>query len=268
MKLPNYRDVSVWLLLVGLSACSGLLTTEDPTLTWSAEQLYDEGREQLRSGNYAEAIKYFERVQARYPFGVHAQQAQLDLIHTHHLDGEPALAVAAADRFIRIHPRHPFVDYAYYMKGVVNFQRGRNSIAARIMPTDPETTDTALVQQAFSDFGELVNRFPDSRYADDARQRMIYLRNTVARYEYRIADFYYRRGAYLAAANRASQVVEKYSKTPAALDALALMTRAFLAMSLPERARDSFRVLELNAPDSPHLTELRQRLGDPRQASR
>ncbi len=263
ISLFPWRGGLLLALLLTVTACGWLPKEVDNTKNWSADQLYTEGRDQMNSGNYEEAVKYFDRVQARYPFGRHAQQAQLDLIYTHYKDSEPALALAAADRFIRTYPQHPSVDYAYYMRGVVNFQRGRTSIADRLMPTDPETTDTALVQQAFTDFAQLVNRYPNSQYADDAQQRMVYLRNTVARYEFFVADFYYRRGAYLAAANRAVGIVEKYSKTPAALDSLALMTRAYWQLGLPDQAQNSLRVLELNAPNDAALSELRQLLQTP-----
>jgi outer membrane protein assembly factor BamD len=217
--------------------------------------LYSEAKDELNSGNYETAIKYFEKLQARYPFGRYAQQAQLELIYAYYKSDEPDAAIAAADRFIRTYPRNPFVDYAYYLKGIVNFSRN-TSLTDRIFPNDSTQTDTSTTLQSFNDFSELVRKFPQSKYAEDAKQRMLFLRNNLAAYEVRVANYYIRRKAYVAAVNRAKYVLMTYPRTPAVADALAAMTRAYVAMDMTGLAQDSLRVLTLNHPDSADIPEL------------
>jgi len=243
------------LALAGLSSCAWLPEQIDLTANWSPEQFYTEAKQALDGGNYQTAIEHFETLQARYPFGRYAQQAQLGLIYAYYKDGQPDVAIAAADRFISMHPRHPFVDYAYYLKGRVNFSRGVGMIE-RLLPNDPAKTDTSSALQSFNDFAELVQRFPDSKYAKDAQQRMLFLRNNLAAYEVNVADYYMRRKAYVAALNRAKYVLENYSRTPAVVDALAVMTRAYVEMDLNDLAEDTLRVLKLNYPDSPYIPPL------------
>ena len=216
LVMKNRRIFTIFslsLLLLSLNACSWLQQNEDETINWSANRFYSEAKQALNEGDYDTAITYFERLQARYPFGRYAQQAQLELIYAHYKDGEPDLAIAAADRFIKTHPRHPFVDYAHYLKGLTNYDRGIG-LVERLLPNDPTKTDTSNSMQSFNDFAELVQKFPDSKYSQDARQRMLFLRNNLASYEVHVADFYMRRKAYVAAVNRAKYVVENYSRTP------------------------------------------------------
>jgi len=249
------------LLLVGplvaalLAGCSLLPEQIDETRDWSVQQLYSEAKDSMNSGNYKTAIEYLDKIQARYPFGRYAQQAQIDTIYCQYKDNEPDSAIAAADRFIKANPRHPYVDYAYYMKGLANFNRS-NSLLERLAPTDRSRTDTNTARQAYSDFAELTRKFPDSKYAEDARQRMLFLHNSLAAYEVNVADFYMRRGAYVAALNRATYVLKTYSRTPAAEDALSIMTQAYIKMGMPQLANDSLRVLERNYPQSPELPKL------------
>jgi len=247
------------LLLVAVSlvsACSWWNMEEtDETVNWSASRFYSEAKKELNAGNYDTAIDYYERLQARYPFGRYAQQAQLEIIYAHYKAGESDLAIASADRFIQTHPRHPYVDYAHYLKGLTNYDRGVG-LVEKLLPNDPTQTDSSNATQAFNDFAELVQKFPNSTYADDARQRMIFLRNNLAAYEIHVADFYMRRKAYLAAANRAQYVVENYPSTPAVTDALAVMSKAYLNLELPDLADDSYRVLQLNYPDAPQTLEV------------
>lgn len=242
-------------LLAGLSGCGLLPGKYDETKDWSAERLYSEARNQIQGGNYQQGIEYLEKLQARYPFGRYAQQAQIDLIYANYLDKEPDAAIAAANRFIKANPRHPFVDYAYYMRGLVNFSRDQ-SIADRLFPNDPTRTDATMTRQSYNDFAELVRKFPNSKYADDARQRMVYLHNSLAAYEVNVADYYLRRGAYVAAVNRAEYVLQNYARTPATADALAIMTRAYTQMGMRNLAADSLRVLKLNHPDYAGIPEL------------
>lgn len=259
MPLPMRPRVK--LLFVGLIAaamlagCSLLPEKIDETKGWSAQRLYTEAKSSMNEGNYKTALEYLDKLQARYPFGRFAQQAQIDTIYIQYRDNEPDAALAAADRFIKANPRHPYVDYAYYMKGVVNFNRN-NTLLEQLAPTDRDKTDTVTARQSFSDFAELTRKFPNSRYAEDARQRMQFLHNSLATYEVNVADYYLRRGAYVAAVNRTKYVLETYAQTPATANALSIMTQAYLKMGMPQLAADSLRVLERNYPNSPDLPRL------------
>lgn len=238
-----------------LAACSLLPEKIDETQGWSAQRLYSEAKESMSEGNYQTALGYLDKIQARYPFGRYAQQAQLDTIFVQYKDNEPDAAIAAADRFIKANPRHPYVDYAYYMKGLANFERS-NTLIERLAPSDRSKTDTATARQAYNDFSELVRKFPNSLYAEDARQRIFFLHNSLAAYETNVARYYLQRGAYVAAVNRAEYVLENYARTPATEDALSIMTQAYVKMSMPKLAADSLRVLERNYPQSSELPKL------------
>jgi outer membrane protein assembly factor BamD len=238
-----------------LAGCSLLPEQIDETKGWSAQRLYSEAREAMSDGNYKTTLEYLDKIQARYPFGRYAQQAQLDTIYVQYKDNEPDAALAAADRFIKANPRHPYVDYAYYMKGLVNFERS-NTLFDRLAPNDRSKTDTVTARQSYNDFSELARKFPDSKYAEDSRQRILFLHNSLAAYEANVADYYLRRGAYVAAVSRAKYVLETYARTPAVEDALRIMTQAYIKMGMPQLATDSLRVLERNYPQSPELPKL------------
>ena len=221
----------------------------DPTRDWSARRLYDTAKGHLDRGAYQEAIEYYEKLDVRYPFGPLAMQGQLDLVYAYYKSDQPASALAAADRFIKLHPRHPNVDYAYYLKGLIRFVAG-SSILDRFVARDLLEHDASAALQAFRAFEELTRRFPESRYADDSRQRMLHLKNLLAMHEIHAARYYMTRGAWLAAANRARYVVENYhQRTPAVSDALAIMAIAYREMGLDELSADAAHVLELNYPD-------------------
>ncbi len=254
-KRSRLNLVLAGLVAAGLSGCTLLPEKIDQTKGWSAAQLYSEAKDALNEGNYTKAIEYYDKLQARYPFGRYAQQAQIETVYAYYKDSEPDSAIAAADRFIKTYPRHPYVDYVYYLRGLVNFNRATGPLD-RLMPPDPTRTDTSAMQESFGDFNTVVTRYPDSKYAKDARQRMLFLRNNLANYEVNVANFYYQRGAYVAAANRSKYVLEHYASSPAAPDALAVMTRAYAAMGMTELARDTLRVLQRNAPGYTALPEL------------
>lgn len=233
------------LLFTFISACSLLPEEKDPTKDWSANKFYTEASSNLRQGNFETAIRYYELLEARYPFGKYAMQSQIDLAYAYYRDDQAESALAAADRFIRLHPEHPAVAYALYLKGIVNFNR-RLGFLTRFIPTDTSQRDPGAALDSFKDFSELTRKFPDSEYAEDARKRMIYLRNNLAKHELHVASYYMERGAYVAAINRASAVVEKYQRTPAVKQALELMIDAYTKLGKNKLAEDTRRVLVLN----------------------
>ncbi|MEM7408531.1 MAG: outer membrane protein assembly factor BamD [Pseudomonadota bacterium] len=243
------------LALVYLSGCGLFGKEEDPTRNWSEQRLYQAGKSALEGGDYEKAIDFYQKLETRYPFGPFAQQAQLESSFAYYKTSEPASAVAAADRFIKLNPQHPNVDYAYYMKGLAQFDQGRGFID-RISPMDPSQRDPGSALASFEDFQELVQRYPNSRYAKDARQRMLYLRNNLARYELHVANYYMRRGAFVAAANRAKYVIENYDEAPAVPEALAVMAKAYKVMGLNDLSAVALRVLILNFPDDPRIAEV------------
>ena len=214
----------------------------------SEQLLYRRAQSGLRTGNYTQGITRLERLEARFPFGRYAEQAQLELIYAQHMSRDLDAAKAAAERFIRLHPQHPNVDYAYYMRGLTALARDRAAFA-RFMSADISQRDVSHLRQAFSDFNELLTNFPASEYAKDARQRMIHLRNALADSEVNIATYYISRGANVAAANRARHVIENYDQTPAVADALAVLVEANWKLGLSEAAEDALSVLALNFPD-------------------
>ncbi len=234
------------LACAALSACASL--SDDPTKDWSAEKLYQEARDALESGNYTTAVGYYESLEGRFPFGRYAQQAQLESIYAYYKSYEPDSAVAAADRYIELHPNSPNVAYAHYMKGLANFDRTK-SYFDFIIGSDPSENDPTPLLRAFNDFSYLVRNYPDSRYAEDARQRMVYLRNELAEHELDVASYYLRRGAWVAAANRAKYVVEHYQGAESTPEALGIMITAYLKLGLNELADDARRILELNFPE-------------------
>ena len=251
----------ILLLLVLLSGGCTLFGNKDdnPAKNWTVERLYKEAKAALNSSYYSKAVEYYEFLETRFPFGVYGQQSLLDLAYVYYKTEDYDAAISAADRFVRLYPQNPYADYAYYLRGLVNFNRGRG-IAERFLPIDSSRRDTGAADQAFQDFSDLIRRYPDSRYVEDAQQRMVYLRNLLAAHEVHVADYYMRRGAYVAAANRAGYVVENYSRTPAVADALALLARAYKILEMDALSADAIRVLELNYPGHPGLTEIRETL--------
>ncbi len=240
------RTLSLLLAISLLAGCSWLSTKDkNETRNWSASRFYAEASTAMKEQDYEQAIEYYEKLEARYPFGRYATQAQLDVAYAYYKYDEPESALAALDRFIKLHPRHTHVDYAYYLKGIVNFNRSIGFID-RFLPTDVSQRDAGAAMDSFDDFSELVRKFPDSKYSEDARKRLLYLRNNIARHELHIARYYLERGAYLAAANRAAYVVENYQRAPAVRDALKIMAEAYDKLGLEKLSADARRVLALN----------------------
>jgi outer membrane protein assembly factor BamD len=244
------RTLIAALLLSGCAMPEQIDVTKD----WSANKFYSEAKDAMKDADYEQAIKYYEKLEARYPFGRYATQSQLDVIYAHYKNGDADSAIAAADRFIKLYPQNPFVDYAYYLKGLANYNRDR-SFTSRIFPTDASQRDAGATLNSFNDFAELVRRYPDSKYAADARLRMVYLRNNLARYQIHVARYYMRRGAYLAAANRASRVVANFQRTDSVPEALQIMADAYDKLGMTNLADDAERVLALNEESGRlHLT--------------
>ena len=255
--MRTLKSLSIVVLALAISGCAWMTGPKDETADWSAGQIYAAAKESLADRDYEDAIRYFEILEARYPFGRFAQQAQLEVAYAYYKYDEPESAIAAADRFIKLHPRHPHVDYAYYLKGIVNFNR-ETGIMDRLLPRDASERDPTTTREAFFDFRELVRRFPDSRYAEDAANRMHFLRNMLARHEINVAHYYMRRGAYVAAANRAKYVIAHYDSSSATPQALAVLADAYERMGLTDLAHDANRVLSYNYPDyspEPYRTE-------------
>jgi len=248
-----HRPLTLLVLLSLLTSCAlwpfgkdGKNDEEDDADT-TEQVLYRSAQSSLRSSNFRDAIEKLERLEARFPFGRYAEQAQLELIYAHFKSYEPDAARSAADRFIRLHPQHPSVDYAFYMKGIASFYADRGFLD-RFRSTDVSRRDQTNNRQAFADFSEFLARFPESYYAADARQRMIYLRNVLASAEIQVANYYMRRAAWVAAGNRARNVVEHYDQSQAMPDALAILVETNWQLGLEDAARDALDVLAHNYP--------------------
>ena len=253
------------LALVGLvllvSACGNSLTKKtDETANWSAEQLFHAAEVQMKQKNYSDAVGFLEKLEGRFPYGRYVQQAQLDIAYAYFRDGQNDLALAAIERFIHLHPAHPSVDYAYYLKGLISFNIKRGTLDFLLPQRDYGDRNPEAMKKAYNAFRDLVDRFPDSRYAVDARKRMVYLHNLLAKHEIYVAQHYFVRGAYVAAVNRAKYVIENYQRTPAVEDALGIQVNAYAKLGMPRLAKDAERVLRLNFPKSDYLKNLPKEL--------
>jgi outer membrane protein assembly factor BamD len=236
-----------------LAGCSATPDEFDETAGWNAQRLYSEAKESMSDGSYDRAIQMFEKLEARYPYGRYAQQSQLEVAYAYYKSDEAASALAACDRFIKLHPNHPNVDYAYYLKGLVNFNEDLGLLGS-LANQDLSERDPRASQEAFDTFRELVKRFPESRYANDARQRMQYLVNALGWHEVHVARYYLKRGAYLASANRAQAALISYPETPATEEALYILTQAYDKLGMTQLRDDATRVLNANFPQSIYLS--------------
>jgi len=248
MRFPLATRLLLLVLAVLFAAgCHRDKKTEE-TEVLPVEQMYAVAKDALTNGNNTKAIKYYQRLIARFPFGPYTEQATMELAFAHYKDGKNEDAYSTINRFIKTYPTQKHVDYAYYLRGVINFDRDR-SFLDRYANQDMTKRDQGNTLQSFEDFNELVNKFPNSRYTEDARQRMIYLRDNLARAQLYVALFYLKRGAYVAAINRSKDVLEKYERTPESGDALAIMTLSYRALGQEKLASDTERVLKLNYPE-------------------
>jgi len=251
------RSVALFALL--LAACS-FVDKPDPKSGWSAEKLYRDAKDALDSGQYDLAIKRYETLEARFPYGRYSQQGQLEIAYAYYKQNEQASAIAATDRFVKLHPNHPNVDYAHYLKGLVYFNEDLGFLG-RVARQDRTERDPKSARESFDAFKELVQRYPDSRYAPDALARMKYLVNALASHEVHVARYYMKRGAYVAAANRAQYALKNYPQAPAQEEALLIMIQAYDVLGMPELRDDAERILRKNFPDSAQLKSLLTQLG-------
>lgn len=249
--LPLIWALTSALLLNGC-AIFGDPTPLDETKGWQAERIYAAGQEKMLDKDYDKAIAYFQKLESRFPHGVYATQAQLEIAYAHYKKQEPILALAAADRFIKLHPNHPNVDYAHYLRGLATFnERGivEKYTAQEISDRDPKT-----LKLSFAAFKELTDRFPKSRYFKDATQRMLYLVNALAQHEMHVARYYMNRTAYVAALNRAKYVLEYYPNSTSVEEALVLIISAYDHMNMEDLKEDTLRILKTNYPQNPMVT--------------
>jgi outer membrane protein assembly factor BamD len=251
--VSTVKAILLSLVVTFVAACSNNEELDLPPGANSSEyELYQEAQRYLRNGNYELGVQALQLLESRFPFGRFAEQAQLELIYAHYSNFEHEAAIEAADRFIRLHPQHPGVDYAYYMKGLAAYTVNQG-LFDRYLPADVTRRDTSFAREAFAEFAQLLARYPDSAYAADAKARMIHLRNLLARYEINVANYYFRRSAYLAATNRGRYVVENFPQSPAVGDGLAVMVQGYTLLGLDDLAQDSLDVLVLNYPQHPSV---------------
>lgn len=251
--MRNLKHLIVILLTILIMACASN-EEEEQVADHSEKRLYDDAQRYLNSRNYDQAVRRLQLLESRYPFGRYAEQAQLEIVYAHFQNYEYEAAVESAERFIRLHPQHPNVDYAYYIKGLASYTEDRG-LLDDFLPTDNTQRDPGNARQSFADFAQLLSRFPDSPYAADAKARMIHLRNLLARYEINVANYHFKRGSYLAAANRGRYVVENFQQTPAVGDGLAVMIQAYLLLNMDDLADDALLVLRANFPQHPSIND-------------
>lgn len=235
--------------LLLLAACSS--APKEPEYTSEAD-LYHAAELQLNRGQWETSITNLQSLEENFPFGTYAEQAQLELIYAYFMSGEPDAAIATANRFIRLHPQHRNVDYAYYMMGLSSYDKDKG-VFERVLPTDLTRRDPGPARESLANFSQLLARYPNSDYAADARKRMLYLRNLLARYEIHVANYYFKRGAYVAATNRGRYVVENFPQTPAIPDALAVMVQGYKLLKLDPAAEQTLAILRTNYPNHPVL---------------
>ena len=243
--LHKFSALLIIMFALGLTACATTPDEQDDSKKWSAEKLFKEGKTAADAGDYETAIEHYETLEAKYPFGHYAEQAQLNTAYAYFKFDEPDTAISSADRFIKLHPRHANVDYAYYLRGLASASKKDNPLSG-VMPQDSSLRDPSSTQKSYDYFAGLVKKFPESRYAADAVQRMGHLRNNLAMHEIHVANYYVKRGAHVAVVNRAKHVVSNFPRTPASRLALQLLVDAYKELKMDDLAADTQRVLDLN----------------------
>jgi outer membrane protein assembly factor BamD len=234
---------------LSLAGCGIFGDKIEESKNWSAEKLYAEAKDELAAGSYERSVLLFEKLESRFPFGTFAQQAQLEIAYAHYKQGDQAQALAAVDRFIKLHPNHANVDYMYYLRGLINFNDDMGFLSF-IASQDITERDPKATRDSFDAFKELATQFPNSKYTPDAIIRMKYLVNALAQYDLHVAKYYLRRNAYLAAANRAQSAIREYPDAPAIEEALVVLVKSYDAMGMIELRDDANRVFVKNFPKS------------------
>lgn len=245
--MNNFRKIFILVAAFSIAACSSSPDEEEviKISNQSPQALYQDAKETLENGLYNKAIRLYKALDSRYPFGPFSKQVQLDLMYAYHKIGDSAQATATIDRFIRLNPNHPDLDYVNYMRGVINMEANSNAFQ-EFFGIDRSDRDVTAARDAFNDFKLLIKNFPDSKYNADAQKRMVFLLNKLARRELQVADYYVRRGAYLAAANRGKYVVESYPNSPHVKDALEIMVECYDKLGLDEFKADALATLNKN----------------------
>jgi outer membrane protein assembly factor BamD len=254
------KNLSLMLLILSLSLTTGCSwlgwgveeQTEEDSAGLTEKDFYERIQTSLNASNWTVAISNLQLLESQFPFGKYAEQGQLELIYAQYKSGDYESSIASADRFIRLHPQHPNVDYAFYVKGLSEISQ-TGGFFDSFLPTDSSMRDIGEARGAFTTLTELLSRFPESPYATDARKRLVSLRNRLARAEIHVANYYFTRGAYLAAANRGRFVVENFQQSPAVPDGLAVMAQAYYLLEMKELADNSVEVLVANYPEHPSL---------------
>ncbi len=254
------RIAMIAAVMVWVSGCS--TTTDDKSANWSPNRLYAEAKEEMKSGAYDKATLLLEKLEGRAAGTPLAQQAQLDKAYAHYRAAEPAQALSTIERFMKLHPASPALDYALYLKAIVNFNDDLGMLSF-LTRQDLSERDQIAAKESFESFKELTTRFPESKYTPDARLRMTYIVNSLAQYEVHVARYYYQRGAYLAAVNRAQAALVDYRDVPALEEALYIMVRSYERLGMEQLHEDSKRVMMTNYPNSRFFSRGFQRDGEP-----
>ena len=254
------KNLSLMLLILSLSLTSGCSwmgfgddePVEEESAGLTEKDFYEKIQSSLNASNWNVAISNLQLLESQFPFGKYAEQGQLELIYAHYKSGDYESSIAASDRFVRLHPQHPNVDYAFYVKGLSQISQTGGFLDSFI-PTDSSMRDIGEARTAFATLTELLSRFPTSPYAADARKRLVSLRNQLARAEIHVANYYFSRSAYLAAANRGQYVVENFQQSPAVPDGLAVMAQAYYLLEMQDLAGNAVKILAANYPEHPSL---------------
>lgn len=247
--MPIALLLSLLFALTLLSGCAGSDGNKDDTDIWSEAKLYSEATDKLNDADFAKCGKYFEKLEARFPFGLYSQQAQINAAYCYWKAQEQTQALVAIDRFIKLHQGSPNLDYAYYLKGLITFNDDLGWLG-KFTGQDLSERDPKAAKEAFESFKVVVERFPNSKYTPDALDRMRYIVNSLAEADVIVARYYYQRGAYLAAANRAQLVIRDYDRAPAVEEALYILTKSYEKLGMTQLSNDAARVFKLNFPDS------------------
>ena len=242
--------LAVLLVAFALGGCSLFSKVTDPKKDWQAPDYYKAAKEEFDNQNWDAAIKLYDQLEAKFPFGRYADQAQLEISYAYYKQGETASAVSGLEKFVKLHPNHPNVDYALYLKALCNFKEDLGPLA-KLIYQDLADRDPKAARESFEGFKDLITRFPDSKYAPDSRERMAYLAEALARHEIKVARYYLERGAYLAAANRAQDSIVRFPTSPSHHEALDIMVESYDRMGMKELRDDTKRVLAKNYPEDP-----------------